>query len=80
MSDVTTTVDTYLAMWNEDAPGRREQLIEYADMCESPRAASRQDQAHRCTGKAASECRRGVEPRRVDQMGRSRLQQIGPRA
>ena len=30
MSDVTTTVDTYLAMWNEDDPGRRAELIEQA--------------------------------------------------
>src|SRR6476646_99673 len=30
MSIVTTTVDTYLAMWNEDNPGRRAQLIEKA--------------------------------------------------
>jgi hypothetical protein len=30
MSDVTTTVDTYLAMWNEDDAGRRAELIEQA--------------------------------------------------
>ena len=30
MSDVTTTVDTYLAMWNETDPGRRAELIERA--------------------------------------------------
>ena len=30
MSDVTTTVDTYLAMWNETDPGRRAELIEQA--------------------------------------------------
>jgi hypothetical protein len=27
MSDVTSTVDTYLAMWNETDPARRAQLI-----------------------------------------------------
>jgi hypothetical protein len=30
MRDVTKTVDTYLAMWNETDPGRRAQLIERA--------------------------------------------------
>ena len=30
MNDVTTTVDTYFAMWNEDFPGRRAELIEQA--------------------------------------------------
>jgi hypothetical protein len=30
MSDVTTIVDTYLAMWNETDPKRRAQLIERA--------------------------------------------------
>src|SRR5215207_6355665 len=30
MSDVTNTVDTYLAMWNEDDAGRRAELIERA--------------------------------------------------
>lgn len=27
MNDTTTTVDTYLAMWNEDDPARRAELI-----------------------------------------------------
>ena len=30
MSDVTTTVDTYLAMWNETDAGRRSELIKQA--------------------------------------------------
>lgn len=30
MSDVTTTVDTYLAMWNETDPTRRAEYIERA--------------------------------------------------
>jgi SnoaL-like domain len=30
MSDVTTTVDTYLAMWNEQDASRRGELIEQA--------------------------------------------------
>src|SRR2546422_10225120 len=30
MSDVTTTVETYLAMWNETDPARRARLIEEA--------------------------------------------------
>jgi SnoaL-like domain len=30
MSDVTTIVDTYLAMWNETDPKRRAQLVERA--------------------------------------------------
>ena len=30
MSDVTTVVDTYLEMWNEDDPGRRAEHIERA--------------------------------------------------
>ena len=30
MSDVTTTVDTYLAMWNETDPAKRADLIEQA--------------------------------------------------
>jgi len=30
MSDVTTMVDTYLAMWNEPDPARRAQHIEHA--------------------------------------------------
>ena len=30
MSDVTTTVDTYLAMWNEPDAGRRAKCIEQA--------------------------------------------------
>lgn len=30
MSDATTTVDTYLAMWNEPDPAKRAELIERA--------------------------------------------------
>jgi hypothetical protein len=30
MTDVTTTVDTYLAMWNEPEPAKRAALIEQA--------------------------------------------------
>ena len=30
MTDITETVDTYLAMWNEDDPSRRAELIEKA--------------------------------------------------
>lgn len=30
MEDVTTTVDAYLAMWNEEDPSRRAELIEKA--------------------------------------------------
>jgi hypothetical protein len=30
MSDVTSTVDTYLSMWNETDPGRRRRHIERA--------------------------------------------------
>ena len=30
MSEIATTVDTYLAMWNETDPGRRAELIELA--------------------------------------------------
>jgi hypothetical protein len=30
MNDITTTVDTYLAMWNESDPAGRAQLIEQA--------------------------------------------------
>jgi hypothetical protein len=30
MSDVETIVDTYLAMWNEEDPGRRSEYIERA--------------------------------------------------
>jgi hypothetical protein len=30
VSDITTTIDTYLAMWNETDPARRAELIERA--------------------------------------------------
>jgi hypothetical protein len=30
MTDITTTVDRYLAMWNEEDPARRAELIEQA--------------------------------------------------
>ena len=30
MSDVTTVVDAYLAMWNEDDPARRAELVDAA--------------------------------------------------
>ena len=37
-TDITTTVDTYLAMWNEDEPVRRAELVDAADVgsCERP--------------------------------------------